>query len=103
MENITDPVAKELLIMAHRLIALANSRLQIRPVGALPPLPNAAKRPHADRAMVKATRLRAGLTIAQAAVFIGVAKRTWEAWEGGHRNMATEIFDRFKRGLRREQ
>jgi len=63
---------------------------------ALPPLPGAPSRPPADPAQVKALRRHVGLTIRDAAKVVGASKRAWESWEGGHRRMAAEIFDRFR-------
>ncbi|MCS2161566.1 transcriptional regulator [Scandinavium sp. H11S7] len=44
---------------------------------------------------VRSTRESAGLTKQDAAILIGVSKRTWDSWESGFRNMPANAFKYF--------
>ena len=44
---------------------------------------------------IRAARLRAGLTQAQAAALVGVQPRAWRYWEGGGRKMTAAVWELF--------
>lgn len=45
---------------------------------------------------IRAARLRAGLTQAQAAALVGVQPRAWRYWEGGGRKMGAAVWELFQ-------
>ena len=45
---------------------------------------------------IRAARLRAGLTQAQAGEIIGAKRRAWQEWEGGRRNMPAAKWELFQ-------
>ena len=48
---------------------------------------------------IRAARLRAGLTQAQAGALVHTTWRVWQQWERGKRKMHPAFFDLFKRTL----